>query len=95
MPYTTMQIIFCFVIMSSSSFMSSYINEEDDEVQMEKNDDEATSEELELENRENMQDSQVGMIFNNIDEIVVYYREYGKQLGFPVRKRTSQKGDEG
>ncbi|CAB4308942.1 unnamed protein product [Prunus armeniaca] len=35
------------------------------------------------------------MTFNNIDEIVVYYREYGKQLGIPVRKRTSQKGDEG
>lgn len=75
--------------------MSSYINQEDDGVQMEKNDDEAASQEPELENRENMQDSRVGMTFNNIDEIVVYYREYGKQLGFHVRKRTSQKGDEG
>ncbi|CAL9007765.1 unnamed protein product [Prunus brigantina] len=81
--------------MSSSSFTSSYINQEDNGVQMEKNDDEAASEEPELENRENVQEPRVGMTFNNIDEIVVYYREYGKQLGFPVRKRTSQKGDEG
>ncbi|KAI5339859.1 hypothetical protein L3X38_019132 [Prunus dulcis] len=62
---------------------------------MEKNDDEAVSEEPELENRENVEEPLVGMTFNNIDDIVVYYREYGKQLGFPVRKRTSQKGDEG
>ncbi|CAB4278826.1 unnamed protein product [Prunus armeniaca] len=49
------------------------------------------SEESKLDNRENVQEARVVMTFNNIDEIVAYYREYGKQLGFPVRKRISQK----
>ncbi|XP_024164125.1 protein FAR-RED IMPAIRED RESPONSE 1-like [Rosa chinensis] len=42
-----------------------------------------------------MQVPSVEMSFDSIDEAYDYYRKYGKQLGFPVRKRTSRKGDDG
>lgn len=35
------------------------------------------------------------MVFNNIYELIQYYREYGKQSGFRVMKRSSEKGNDG
>ncbi|CAK9182160.1 unnamed protein product [Ilex paraguariensis] len=37
----------------------------------------------------------IGMLFDTIDEIVEYYMTYGKEMSFPVSKRTSLKGDDG
>ncbi|XP_048434656.1 uncharacterized protein LOC125474717 [Pyrus x bretschneideri] len=42
-----------------------------------------------------VQEPQVGMIFDNMDQVATYYKEYGRQLGFPVIKRSSTKGDDG
>ncbi|XP_024164135.1 protein FAR-RED IMPAIRED RESPONSE 1-like [Rosa chinensis] len=49
----------------------------------------------EIKVEEIMQVPSVEMSFDSIDEAYDYYRKYGKQLGFPVRKRTSRKGDDG
>ncbi|XP_050379712.1 protein FAR-RED IMPAIRED RESPONSE 1-like [Argentina anserina] len=49
----------------------------------------------EEEGKDIMQEPNVEMSFNYIDEAFEYYRKYGKQSGFPVKKRTSRKGDDG
>ena len=33
----------------------------------------------------------IGMLFDSIDEMFTYYKAYGKQEGFPVKRRTCKK----
>ena len=40
-------------------------------------------------------DPKLGMMFDSIDDAVIYYRRYAKEKGFAVAKRTSKKGDDG
>lgn len=37
----------------------------------------------------------VGMKFKDENEVFEFYKKYAYQLGFPVRKRNSKKGDDG
>lgn len=42
-----------------------------------------------------IQKSQVGMVFDSIDDLMKYYIKYGNEKRFPVKKRSSAKGDDG
>ncbi|KAI3845215.1 hypothetical protein MKX03_024873, partial [Papaver bracteatum] len=36
-----------------------------------------------------------GMVFDDDEEILNFYREYGRKKGFPMRKRSRNKDDNG
>nr|POF16174.1 protein far1-related sequence 8 [Quercus suber] len=42
-----------------------------------------------------VEDPKLGMMFDSIDDAVIYYRRYAKEKGFAVAKRTSKKGNDG
>lgn len=42
-----------------------------------------------------LEEPKEGMMFNTIDEVKGYYKRYGNELGFPIKSRTSKKGDDG
>ncbi|CAK9141510.1 unnamed protein product, partial [Ilex paraguariensis] len=44
---------------------------------------------------EKLEEPKLGMVFYTIDEIMEYYIIYGNDLGFPIKRRTSLKGDDG
>ncbi|KAL7172245.1 hypothetical protein ACSBR2_031857 [Camellia fascicularis] len=44
---------------------------------------------------EKVEDPKVGMLFDSIDELVEFYKLYGKAKGFGVSIRTSKKGTDG
>ena len=44
---------------------------------------------------EEVEEPKVGMIFDNIDDLIGYYRGYGNQMGFRARKRSSKKDLDG
>ncbi|CAL9001341.1 unnamed protein product [Prunus brigantina] len=78
-------------------------NQHDDAVEMnfngiekENNGDETENNDIVMSVEEKVQDPQVGMIFDSIDEVITYYKQYGRQSGFPVIKRSSTNdGDDG
>ncbi|KAH0983467.1 hypothetical protein GBA52_010644 [Prunus armeniaca] len=77
-------------------------NQHDDAVEMnfngiekENNGDETENNDTVMSVEEKVQDPQVGMIFDSIDEVITYYKQYGRQSGFPVIKRSSTNGDDG
>ena len=37
----------------------------------------------------------LGMLFNGYEEMFEFYKAYGRQEGFPVKKLTSKKGSDG
>ena len=90
---------------------SSYVelNEDDTEIEMvELNEDDIQNETVELNenNIENeikktknvedkVEDPKLGMMFNSIDDAMLYYTRYGKGKGFAVAKRTSKRGIDG
>ena len=41
------------------------------------------------------EDPKLGMMFDSIDDAMIYYRRYAKEKGFAVAKRTSKKGNDG
>ncbi|CAL5427921.1 unnamed protein product [Camellia sinensis] len=45
--------------------------------------------------KEKVEDPKVGMLFDSIDELVEFYKLYGKAKGFGVSIRTSKKGTDG
>ncbi|KAI3970832.1 hypothetical protein MKX01_024479 [Papaver californicum] len=55
------------------------------------------NDETEIENggNEEVEEPKVGMLFGTADEVLEYYKNYAKQLGFPVKKRSSTKDDDG
>ncbi|CAK9156528.1 unnamed protein product [Ilex paraguariensis] len=44
---------------------------------------------------EKLEEPKLGMVFNIVDEIMEYYIRYGNDLGSPIKRRTSSKGDDG
>nr|POE98554.1 hypothetical protein CFP56_46462 [Quercus suber] len=74
---------------------------ENDMVEVESNEDNIENEIVELnemvetgvENK--AEDLKLGMMFDSIVDVVIYYRRYAKEKGFVVAKRTSKKGDDG
>nr|POF02812.1 hypothetical protein CFP56_10871 [Quercus suber] len=75
---------------------------ENDMVEVESNEDNIENEIVELnemvetkgvENK--AKDPKLGMMFDSIDDVVIYYRRYAKEKGFAVAKRTSKKGNDG
>ncbi|CAB4266890.1 unnamed protein product [Prunus armeniaca] len=77
-------------------------NQHDDAVEMnfngivkENNGDETENNDTVMSVEEKVQDPQVGMIFDSIDEVITYYKQYGRQSGFPVIKTSSTNGDDG
>ncbi|KAL7246793.1 hypothetical protein ACSBR2_001825 [Camellia fascicularis] len=44
---------------------------------------------------EKIEEPKVGMTFNSIDEIYVYYSSHARGNGFVVARRTSKKGTDG
>ncbi|KAF9602842.1 hypothetical protein IFM89_031702 [Coptis chinensis] len=53
------------------------------------------SEKIEEVVNENLNERKVGMKFDSFDDMLQYYRKYGNEKGFPVKIRTSRKGDDG
>ncbi|KAI5348707.1 hypothetical protein L3X38_001594 [Prunus dulcis] len=45
--------------------------------------------------KDKVKDPEVGAIFDSLEELAEYYKNYGKEKGFEVSKRTSRKGDDG
>lgn len=45
--------------------------------------------------KDKVKDPEVGAIFDSLEELAEYYKNYGKEKGFEVSKRTSSKGDGG
>ncbi|KAH0972279.1 hypothetical protein GBA52_024435 [Prunus armeniaca] len=91
-------------ISASESKDTSHINNNSpiDQVEMnfngiekENNGDETENNDTVMSVEEKVQDPQVGMIFDSIDEVITYYKQYGRQSGFPVIKRSSTNGDDG
>ena len=54
---------------------------------------------IEIDNVVNMDDEveepKVGMMFDSYEDLFDYYTTYGKRLGFPVKRRSSTKSDDG
>ncbi|CAK9178825.1 unnamed protein product [Ilex paraguariensis] len=44
---------------------------------------------------EKLEEPKLGMVLNTVDEIMEYYIRYGNGLGFPIKRRTLSKGDDG
>ncbi|KAL4633859.1 hypothetical protein ACB092_04G153500 [Castanea dentata] len=77
-------------------------SKENDMVEVELNEDNIENEIVELnemvetKGMENKaKDPKLGMMFDSIDDAVIYYRKYAKEKGFAMAKRTSKKGDDG
>lgn len=45
--------------------------------------------------KKNVDEPEIGILFDSADEMFTYYKTYGKQKGFPVKRRTSKKGSDG
>ncbi|KAK3225145.1 hypothetical protein Dsin_005007 [Dipteronia sinensis] len=45
--------------------------------------------------KEKIQEPKVGILFTSANELFECYKEYRRENGFPVIKRTSSKGDDG
>ncbi|KAK0606606.1 hypothetical protein LWI29_001406 [Acer saccharum] len=43
----------------------------------------------------NVEDPQIGNVYDSVERLFEYYKIYGKKMGFEVIKRTSNKGDDG
>ncbi|OVA00771.1 hypothetical protein BVC80_9083g64 [Macleaya cordata] len=69
------------------------------EISEENDGNETVNDEPEIVNKviveEKVEEPKVGMMFNTTDEVLDYYKKYAKQLGFPVKKRSSSKDDDG
>ncbi|XP_022869242.1 protein FAR1-RELATED SEQUENCE 5-like [Olea europaea var. sylvestris] len=71
----------------------------DDEVVVESNDEKLTDNVIILENDNVGGDvtvmPEVGMKFNDQEELFEFYKKYAYEVGFPVRRRNSRKGENG
>ncbi|KAK9995446.1 hypothetical protein SO802_020132 [Lithocarpus litseifolius] len=45
--------------------------------------------------KDEVEDPKLGMMFNSVDDAMLYYIRYGKGKGFAVAKRTSKRGIDG
>ncbi|RZC60953.1 hypothetical protein C5167_022720 [Papaver somniferum] len=75
------------------------VSQENDgnEAIIDENDSTKKNKEAEIDNVGNkeLEEPKVGMLFGTADEVLEYYKNYAKQLGFPVKKRSSTKDDDG
>ncbi|KAF5196745.1 hypothetical protein FRX31_013678 [Thalictrum thalictroides] len=44
---------------------------------------------------EKIRELELGMVFDSVGELFDYYVKYGNEKGFPVKRRSSKKGDDG
>ncbi|KAI3952733.1 hypothetical protein MKW92_021154 [Papaver armeniacum] len=84
---------------SGSPSLEIVVSQENDgnEAIIDANDSKKKNEEAEIDNvgNEEVEEPKVGMLFGTADEVLEYYKNYAKQLGFPVKKRSSTKDDDG
>ncbi|XP_034225566.1 protein FAR-RED IMPAIRED RESPONSE 1-like [Prunus dulcis] len=64
------------------------MSEENDEVEIGE-----TGLEKTMSSEETTQEPKVNMIFNTVDEVLDFYKKYANRVGFPMKKRSSKKGD--
>ncbi|KAF9594883.1 hypothetical protein IFM89_035044 [Coptis chinensis] len=51
--------------------------------------------ENEFAQEEKVGDPEIGMVFDTAEGLFEYYTKYGSENGFPIKKRSSSKGDDG
>ncbi|KAF5205438.1 hypothetical protein FRX31_004975 [Thalictrum thalictroides] len=82
---------------ASNNTSDVYMNEDgrDDMVNAHQDTENYINMEKEVNLEENIRMLEAGMTFDTIDELFEYYVNYGNENGFPVKRRSSKKGEYG